>query len=67
MCHESHLFKPFSQGENGAVTRSTVRMTERTIRDAGKWFWQSDDEGESTTTAAVVRRRRGHVELVGMT
>lgn len=45
-CRESHLFKPFSQGENGAVTRTRVRLTERTIRNAGKWWWQSDEEGK---------------------
>ncbi|XP_037094876.1 LOW QUALITY PROTEIN: uncharacterized protein LOC119114923 [Pollicipes pollicipes] len=33
-CEESHLFRPFSQGENGAVTRTTVRLTEVTVRDA---------------------------------
>ncbi|XP_043197116.1 uncharacterized protein LOC122367779 [Amphibalanus amphitrite] len=54
VCHESHMFKPFSHGENGAVTRTTVTLSERTIRSAGKWWWQSSDAEMPTTRTSLM-------------
>lgn len=39
-CVEQHLFRPFSEGENGAVTRSTVRLTETAVRSAATSYDQ---------------------------